>query len=85
MESNEIVRKEILKVVDNQLKANNPPETRQTLERLKALGYSDKDARILIAKCVAFEIYYTLKEKKPYDNHRYISNLNKLPQDIFDD
>jgi hypothetical protein len=85
MESNEIVRKQILTVVANQLKANNPPETRKTLERLKALGYNDKEARKLIAQCVAIEIYDMLKFKRPYDNQRYISNLNKLPQDLFDD
>jgi len=85
MKSNEIVRKQILTVVANQLKANNPPETRKTLERLKALGYSDKEARKLIAQCVAIEIYDMLKFKQPYDNQRYISNLNKLPQDLFDD
>jgi hypothetical protein len=85
MESDKTLRKEILRVVDNQLRANNPPETRQTLERLKGLGYSDKDARRLIAQCVAIEIFRTMKEKTPYDEDRYLTNLNKLPGDPFDD
>lgn len=85
MKSNEIVRKEILKAVDNQLRANNPPDTRQTLERLQALGYSVKEAKVLIAQCVAIEIYKIMKDKIPFDNKRYISNLNKLPEDIVDE
>jgi hypothetical protein len=38
----------ILEVVENQLRANDPPETRQTLDRLLASGYSRKDAIKLI-------------------------------------
>ncbi len=85
MKSNEIVRKEILKVVDNQLKTNNPPETKLTLERLKDLGYGENEAKRLIAQCVAIEIYRVMKDKIPYDNKRYISNLNKLPEDLVDE
>lgn len=85
MKSNEIVRNEILKIVDNQLRANDPPETRQTLERLKQLGYSDDDARKLIAQCVAIEVFRTIKDKTPYNHNRYLANLNKLPNEPFDD
>lgn len=37
-ESNPQLRASFLEVVDNQLKANDPPETRQTLDRLIAQG-----------------------------------------------
>jgi len=33
-ESRDIIQKEILKVVRNQLRSNNPPETKKTLHRL---------------------------------------------------
>jgi hypothetical protein len=40
MEENPYLKSAILEVVDNQLKANDPPETRKTLKRLPTEGYS---------------------------------------------
>lgn len=85
MESNEIFREQIFEILKNQIKSGTPPETKQTLERLVDLGYSDQDARMLIGRCVAVELFNVLKFGKPYDNDRYISNLKKLPEEPFDD
>jgi len=85
MESNEIVKENIFKIIANQLRNNKPPETKQTFERLKALGYSDLDAKTLIGQCVAVELFKTFKFKKPFDKIRYITNLNKLPKEPFDE
>ncbi len=85
MESKEILRKQFLEIVNNQIKSNNPPETNQTLKRLKAMGYNDKDARILIGQCVVVEIFDVLKHRKPFDEKRYIKNLRNLPKEPFDD
>jgi hypothetical protein len=41
MNQNEIMREQIFEIIRNQIKANNPPETKITFDRLKALGYSD--------------------------------------------
>ncbi len=79
MKTNEILHDEFLSIVETQLKSNNPPETKQTYERLISLGISDKDAKIYIAQCVASEIFHTIKHKRPYDEQRYIRNLNNLP------
>ena len=85
MESNEIVREQIFEIIKNQLKANNPPETKLTFERLKGLGYSELDAKKLIGQCIAVELFNIMKYKKPFDESRYISNLKKLPEKPFDD
>ena len=84
MESNEIIRKQIFVVVNNQIRANKPPETKLTLERLKALGYSEQDAKMYIGQCVAVELFQILKFKKPFDEVRYIRNLKKLPKEPFE-
>ena len=76
----------ILEVVDNQLESNAPPETRSTLERLRALGHSEDDAKRLIACCVANEIWHSLHPTgSGYDRDRYLSNLSRLPELPFDD
>jgi len=84
MESNEIIRKQIFVVVNNQIRANKPPETKLTLERLKALGYSEQDAKMYIGQCVAVELFQILKFKKPFDEVRYIRNLKELPKEPFE-
>jgi hypothetical protein len=69
----------VLEVVDNQLKDNNPPETRQSFERLVGLGVSEANAKIYIGQAVAFEIYEMMTNKIPFDHDRFVQNLDKLP------
>lgn len=75
----------ILDVVANQLRDNNPPEIRQTYERLIAAGFSDEDARILIGQVVACEIFDLMKKGETFDHKRFIERLAKLPDEPFDE
>jgi len=70
-----------IEIVDNQLRDNDPPETRQTLERLVSQGISEEDAKIYIAQAVCVEVYHTLKHKKPFNQERYVKNLERLPEE----
>jgi len=79
--SSRIVRREILKVVDNQLQSGEPAETRETLDRLVAAGYSPTEARRLIGCAVAVEIWCILHNGRPHDEARYLANLRRLPED----
>ena len=84
MKVNELLREQILQVVENQLKANDPPETKQTYKRLTESGISDEDARIYIGQCVAVEIYDVLENQQPFNQERFVSNLKKLPEEPFE-
>ena len=68
-----------LEIVENQLNSGDPPETKETLDRLKSKGFSDEASRVLLGQAVAVEIYCTLKEKKPFNRERFVRNLNALP------
>ena len=68
----------ILEIVENQLRENNPPETRQTFERLLATGYSRQEAVEMIGSAVVGEIWAVLKENKPYDAVRFRAALEKV-------
>ena len=70
-----------LEVVENQIRDNTPPETRETLKRLTSDGISEEDARILIAQAVAVEVWDTLRNKKSFNRERFVRNLKKLPQE----
>lgn len=71
----------ILEVVDNQIRDNDPPETRETFNRLVAEEVDEADARLYIAQAVAVEIWDILKNKKQFNRERYVRNLEKLPSE----
>ena len=79
MKPNDALKQQFLEILNNQLKNDDPPEVKQTLGRLKKEGYSDEDARLLIAQCVANEIFNFMRNNEPYNNERYVKNLHRLP------
>jgi len=72
------LQKTIFEVVENQIRENNPPETRKTLDRLLKKGYSKDDAMKLLGRAVLGEIYKVLKSKEPFDEKRYVKALREL-------
>lgn len=70
----------ILEVVDNQLKDNTPPETKQTYQRLLNQGFSNAEARELIGAVVSSEIFEVMKNQEAYDQKRFVAALHKLPK-----
>ena len=69
----------IMKVVDNQLRSNDPPQTGQTLKCLVATGHSEKEAKRLIACVVSAEIFDVLKQQQPFNLERFVKGLDNLP------
>ena len=66
-------------VLDNQLKDGDPPETKQTLDRLIASGHDAQTARKLITDVLLLEIRAVMATGEPYNNARYTSELSNLP------
>jgi hypothetical protein len=84
MEVNLKLREQILDIIKNQLKSNNPPATKITYNRLISLGYSDFEVKQFIGQCIVVELFDILKHNKPFDEERYIKNLQQLPKKTFD-
>jgi len=80
MESNPRLKTVILQVVDNQLKGNDPPETKQTYNRLIKEGFSESEAKQLIGCIVSAEIFDVLKKEETFNRERFAKALNKLPE-----
>ena len=78
-ETNPILRSTILEVVDNQLRDNDPPETRQTYKRLMADRCSASEAKRLIACVVVSELFEVMKQGRPFDQARFAAALSRLP------
>lgn len=80
MKSNERIRAAILEVVDNQLNANEPPETKQTFDRLLSEGNTKEEAKRLIGAIVSSEIFDVMKSKETFNLKRFINRLEALPK-----
>jgi len=76
---NDTLKTAMMEIIENQLEANDPPETQQTLDRLMSEGLSEDDAMIHLARAVSIEVYATLKHQQTFDLHRYTRNLKALP------
>ncbi|MDD3789300.1 MAG: hypothetical protein PHO94_11495 [Petrimonas sp.] len=84
MKTNEILREQIFEIIKNQLRDNDPPETKDTYDRLIKNGFDDFQTRQMIGQCLAVELFNVMKFGKPYNNARYIKNLKALPKEPFD-
>ncbi|MGQ1948056.1 hypothetical protein ACT3CD_13245 [Geofilum sp. OHC36d9] len=84
METNELLREPIFEIIKNQLKDNDPKETKETLDRLKKEEFDDFQSKQMIGQCLAVELFDVMKHRKPYNNERYIKNLLALPKEPFD-
>jgi hypothetical protein len=80
MKQDKELGKLVLEVVDNQLAAGEPPETRTTHDRLIKQGIAEQEAKRLIACVVASQLFDTMKLQRPYDHERYVAALDRLPQ-----
>ena len=68
-------------VVANQLMADDPPETWQTVQRLAGLGYDWHNIMHMIASLVTEDVYSALMEHRPHDPAAYARRLSELPGD----
>ena len=76
--ANQILKSTILETVENQLQMNDPKCTRPTFKRLVDSGYTEKEAKEMIASVLLENIYYILKDKQKFDEEKYAEKLNGL-------
>jgi hypothetical protein len=73
------VNKLILDVVERQLETCTPVQTKETLERLMAEGFSEEDAKHLIGSAVVNEMRSVVSEGRSFQEDRFVSLLQGLP------
>ena len=69
----------VFEAINNQIRNNNPPETKQTYDRLMKKIKNHDEVMKYIGVVMMAEILDILKTKKPFNKKRYIGRLNKLP------
>jgi hypothetical protein len=73
-------RAALLGVIETQIASNNPPETKEALDRLMAQGFSREQSLKYIASALIGELFGAIKGQASYDQARYIANLKALPK-----
>ena len=76
--SDKTVRDAVLDTVLNQIDTGDPPEARQTYDRLVDGGASNSQALHLMAQVLRVEMNEMLTKSTPFDNVRYAAGLAKL-------
>ena len=84
METNKILREQILSIIENQIRDNDPPETNISFNRLTKSGYSEIESKQLIGQCLSIELFDVIKNNKSFNEKRYIKNLKNLPKEPFE-
>jgi hypothetical protein len=69
-----------MEMVAHQLAENDPPETRETFERLLAEGYSPEYVRRMIGFLLAREMTRSMLQRRPFDEKSFVEHLRRLPQ-----
>ncbi|HEX6898536.1 MAG TPA: hypothetical protein VF789_02440 [Thermoanaerobaculia bacterium] len=70
----------LMEMVNRQIAENDPPEIRETLERLLAEGYSPEHARRMIGLVLALEITRGMLQQNAFDEKAFIESLRRLPE-----
>jgi hypothetical protein len=67
-------------VIEQQLRDGNPPETRQTFDRLRDAGYPQRTAVGMIGEVLINEIDHMMPEKRAFDRDRFQTLLQRLEE-----
>ncbi|MBC8023038.1 MAG: hypothetical protein H7Y14_07960 [Burkholderiales bacterium] len=77
-DNDKTVRDAMLDTVLNQLETGDPPEAKNTYDRLVAAGQSKNQALQLMAAALRVEMNRMLSEATPFDNQKYAALLAKI-------
>ena len=73
------VRATLRETIQNQITANDPPETKETFGRLIAAGFVEEDAWRLLSAVLTVELGAILREGRPFSLDAYVKALKALP------
>jgi hypothetical protein len=68
-------------IVANQLLADDPPATWQTVQRLADMGYAWHTVMHMIARVISDDLYQALNDNRAIDHADYARRLERLPGD----
>ncbi len=84
-EDDPVIHQAIFDTIENQIRDREPAATADTLERLLAAGESRDTALRYIACVLSVEFFEIIQNGSPFDEARYVRNLEALPALPYDE
>lgn len=84
IDGGDVLREQLLGVIDTQIETLQPPEAAEARDRLVGAGESEDDARRAIARVLAGEIFEIARDEREYDEGRYRAALRALPELLYE-
>jgi hypothetical protein len=81
----QVLKARFLEVVLNQMRDGDPPETKETYDRLTSAGYAHEETMNMLVSCVASEIFGILVTNELVNQERYVGMLKALPKMPWDE
>jgi hypothetical protein len=75
----EFAQSTLSEAIENQIRDDNPHETKATLNRLLLVGYSREDAVAMMASVLAQEVQAIVEQDRAFDMEWYVKALKALP------
>lgn len=79
-QSDPVLHATLMQMVAQQLAENDPPETRETFERLLAEGYSPEHIRRMIILLLVRGLNVSTMRQAPFDMKTFVEQLRRLPK-----
>jgi len=79
-ETNPYLGEKIIEGVREQIAIDDPPEVKQTYDRLIADGHSEDEVFKMLACVLSTEMFEVMKHKRVFDRQLYVRRLQDLPK-----
>lgn len=70
----------MIETITTQIETNDPQISKTTFDRLRNSGYSEEEAKRLMASVLVHEMFMVTKHKESFDQDRYSAMMNRLPR-----
>jgi len=70
----------IIQAIKKQIRQNDPPETKETFDRLRLEGHAEKEVYRMLGCVMTSEIYEVMKDERVFDRDLYVRRLRSLPK-----
>jgi hypothetical protein len=75
-----IIRSALREIIENQMRDGDPPETKETFDRLISEGIPEAEVWRLLSRVVLHELYGVLNERRVFNRAEYVKTLKGLPE-----
>ncbi len=70
----------IIQAIKKQIRQNDPPETKETFDRLRLEGHPEEEVYRMLGCVMTSEIYGVMKDERAFDRDLYVRRLHALPK-----